>query len=505
MERFFHIRTKDYDFTPYRLNGIQEAFDRNKTNYDIILKARQLGSSTYNVLDALARTICIPNFQAAIVAHEKPATERLFMTVSRALAGMPEWDEAGNAVRPKPGHDRTDYIDFPKLQSSIYIGTAGSRRFGRSETINFLLLSEVPQWEPTDRHEFLTGVLESVPKGGRCVWESTPHGIGDEFHQLFLDAQSGVSNYKAHFFPWFSNPEFSLDEGVAEALPADRGPIVPTDEEMALMMKNNLTFGQLRWRRWKIQSQKRLFFQEYPEDSVSCFLATETTVFSQDALLLLLQEARPAGRIEKDGQLHIWRNPNAIRRYYIGADPSGGETSGDPASATVIDEDGREVASLWGHIPPPEFARLCVEVASMFHGALLGFERDSGRGQYCMDVANELGYSNLYRHFETGRVRYDSIPPLGYPASKPAKMKAIEDMKAALVAGDFRTENQETIRELLEYRFSSRTGKYGAPPGRHDDRATSTMIAWQMMESAPRQMGTVSGSSMLLYPAGVKR
>jgi hypothetical protein len=122
-----------------------------------------------------------------------------------------------------------------------------------------------------------------------------------------------------------------------------------------------------------------------------------------------------------------------------------------------------------------------------------------------MDVANELGYSNLYRHFETGRVRYDSIPPLGYPASKPAKMKAIEDMKAALVAGDFRTENQETIRELLEYRFSSRTGKYGAPPGRHDDRATSTMIAWQMMESAPRQMGTVSGSSMLLYPAGVKR
>jgi hypothetical protein len=353
----------------------------------------------------------------------------------------------------------------------------------------------------------MASAMEAVPIGGFIDRESTPFGIGGTFHEGYLSALNGQSNFIAHFAPWFEHPEFTLLPDSQETLPKDRGVLSLTVEEAGLAGKHGLTEGQIRWRRWKQEQRGRFFWQEYPEDDVSCWLSSEFSVYGQQMDILkqmLNQCSEPNGLFSDSVDIKVWKRPDPSKRYYVAADPAGGNPDdGDPSAASFLSQDGEEVATIHGYIPPTQFTRMVCDLAIQYNRAMVCFERTGGIGIHCLEVANEtLGYPNLYRQ------RGLDVSPmnegtLGWTTSETSKIRMLTAFREAIGRGDWRSANKETIREVMEYRKDEKTGKYGAPRGRHDDRHDAAAMAWQVLLSAPTQIYLPATRQVVSYPVGL--
>jgi hypothetical protein len=98
------------------------------------------------------------------------------------------------------------------------------------------------------------------------ILESTANGVGNVFHQLWSDAERGLSDHIPIFVPWFWQPEYSEPVQPGFSLEGDEA-----DYQAAY----RLTDEQMMWRRRKLQSDFRgdiaLFDQEYPATAALAF------------------------------------------------------------------------------------------------------------------------------------------------------------------------------------------------------------------------------------------
>jgi hypothetical protein len=92
--------------------------------------------------------------------------------------------------KPQTGADSRTEITFPELHSSIYIGTAGARAFGRGDTIRKILLSEMSFYE--DPETILSGVEDAVPLTGELTIECTPNGEASQATRHFSSPGGGL-------------------------------------------------------------------------------------------------------------------------------------------------------------------------------------------------------------------------------------------------------------------------------------------------------------------------
>lgn len=477
IEKYLAVRGKDNEVLPFRFARIIDDLDRNEGHYSITLKPRQVYVSTYHLAKLFAMCCVIPFFQAAVVSHEKDATLRLFRTVKNYHALMDP------RIRPALDTDRSDYIEFPN-KAVLYIGTAGGRKFGRSETINAMVISEMAHYQESDAIEIWEGAPEAVPQGGYIWIESTPKGIGNQYHNIYTEADERRNKYQAFFYPWFQHEEYQLGPDDAETLYTDRVPdsdIVPAPDELEVMLQYNLSIRQLRWRRSKKAEKREKFAQEYPEDKLSCFLATTNTVFPPTILQAMVREA--TGPKETVGPLSRWKHAHPAHQYVIGCDPAEGLDGQDASCAQVLDaSNGAKVAVLHGQIPVQDFGRRIAELAREYNNATVIVERNN-HGHALLLTLDAQGVGNLYRHREPGVV----IGRAGFPTSAPSKTHLVAQLRAALEGGDVTEPDINTLRELMEFQVDA-SNRYGAPTGRHDDRAMALMLAVQGRLATPHLM-----------------
>ena len=92
------IRPKAGALAPFLFNPAQRELDRQLEEQKaktgrvraIVLKARQMGISTYIAARFYKQTTSNPGLRTAIIAHEKPAVKNLFSLVKRFHEHMPE-------------------------------------------------------------------------------------------------------------------------------------------------------------------------------------------------------------------------------------------------------------------------------------------------------------------------------------------------------------------------------------------------------------------------------
>src|SRR6185369_11301344 len=109
----------------------------------------------------------------------------------------------------------------------------------------------------------------------RVALESTPNGAQGFFYEKCMEALSGNSVWKLHFYPWWWDDEYKLPLTVEEMTFG----WFYSDDEQKLIAEHSLTDEQIKWRREKVKELGRLFPQEYPEDVVSCFLTSGNSYF----------------------------------------------------------------------------------------------------------------------------------------------------------------------------------------------------------------------------------
>jgi len=343
--------------------------------------------------------------------------------------------------KPEVHHASAREMSFPKLNSTFYIGTARSMSFGRGDRIDRCLLSELAFYEDPER--IYNAVDGAVPLQGKITIECTPNGEDNLFYKLWHQARSGKSIYKPFFFPWWAGADYSIPRDSEFALPQDRRRVVLTEEEVELVSRFKLTTDQIRWRRRKISEKGGLFYQEFPEDELTCFMSAGEPVFDQNRLRQLSVQC-------SEGLLHptgfrIWREPIKGEQYTLSADSAGGGAEASSAAA-VIDDGLRAVATFKGKLQPKVFAGFLDTMGRYYNNALLAVERNTPGDSV---LAELMQYPNLYfqRDFITGKVTGKP----GWWTSGPTKSYMVSKLREMLP--QFECWDSEIVRQARGYRF----------------------------------------------------
>ena len=100
LNHLYKIVDKRGDNIPFFMTPVQEEVMDGLHNRNIILKARQLGMSTFSVLYLLDAVMWTPNLSAGIVSYSLEHAQFIFKRIiGHALDNLPPWLNAGIKAR----------------------------------------------------------------------------------------------------------------------------------------------------------------------------------------------------------------------------------------------------------------------------------------------------------------------------------------------------------------------------------------------------------------------
>lgn len=522
-ENFLKIRDKNSQLIPFRINEAQimvEALDQYcKQNgimrRYIILKARQMGMSTYTEgkLFHSASTTELKN--SSIIAHEDKATQNLF-AMSKLF-----YEELPDVIRPmkkqnnekalsfeNPTTDESEKKRNPGLRSKYSLNTANTVEAGRSSTIHNLHASEVaffPNAKVT-----MTGLLQTVPDtlDTLVVFESTANGVGDYFYTQWQRAMKGESDFIPIFLPWFTDStykkEFQSDAekdafiaSVNHVSKDGQGNEVHT-EEYELMRQHDLTYEQLNWRRWAIANKcngdEDDFRQEYPSTPEEAFISTgrprfnhkvlrEYSKYAEEPLKRGYLRETEGGSIyfeeDKNGYIAIWKEPEESKSYCIGADVAEGLAEGDYSVGMVGDYDFNVVASWYGHIDPDLFGEEMVKLARYYNDAYLGVESNN-HGLATLKAIQRKEYWNIYYQKTYDKITDKLSQKMGWQTNQRTKPLMIDKL-AEFVREKYIGIKWKTLIDEMRTYIIEDNGSTNAQLGCHDDTVMATAIMLQVL------------------------
>ncbi len=385
LEQHLQIRTKLGEVKLMKLNPAQQAYSRvcaeKESKRNIVLKARQMGITSYIAARYFVQTIMRPGTLTMLVAHDREAAEEIFRIVHRF------WDNLSPEFRTGPlktSHCSARELVFPRLDSEFTVASADENA-GRGRTIQNLHCTEVSRWG-REGLEALASLRAAVVPGGEIVLESTANGAWGQFYDEWQRAEE--TGYTPHFFPWWYERSYEADPGPSLLL--------LTEEETALANEHGLTARQIAWRRQQWAQLRGLAAQEFAEDPVICFRASGECAFELEVIEKALETTAEPMESRDNGRLKIWLPPRAGLKYVIGVDPAGGGVRGDYSCAQVIDRKwGTQCAELHGHYSLKELAKKLIELGEEYNSALLAVERNN-HGHAVLVQLRYLDYPDVF-------------------------------------------------------------------------------------------------------------
>lgn len=448
---YLKIRPRDGKSARLKLNRAQQEYSARCTKRNIVLKARQVGITTYVAARFFVQTMTQPGTLTVQVAHNQESAEMIFNIVKRFWQNLPAMTKA---VLVKSRSNVRQMV-FPALDSEYRIESADENA-GRGMTIQNLHCSEISRWAPGGV-ETLASLRAAVVPQGEIVLESTPDGARGPFYEEWQRTEE--TGYTRHFFPWW------YEESYRQPVIEEAGSAL-NDEEKALIEGYGLDREQIEWRRQQRQMLRRLAPQEYVENASECFLISGDCVFDLESIARARSAAGREIRVEDNGMLRIWLPPQSGKRYIIGVDTAGGGADGDYACGEVIErETGMQCAELHGHFLPQELATRVSALARKYEGALVAVERNN----HGHAVLAHLGFAKCKNLYEQG----GQLGWLTTAANRPAM---IENMAAVLVAEPQLFHSATLLDECRTF-WRNADGSSGATEGTHDDCVIAMAVA----------------------------
>lgn len=264
LNNLYYIKDPNGNRIKFNLNWAQRELLASLHTFDIVLKARQLGITTFFCIYVLDQVLWKDNVQAGIIAHTLADAEDIFQDKLKFA-----FDHLHPSLRGlfKTVGDSAKELAFSH-GSVIRVGTSL-----RSSTLQYLHISEfgkICAKYPERAREIITGSLNTVHVGQSIFIESTAEGREGAFFDMCSEAQSNGDgtlhdlDFKFFFFPWWRHPEYKLDLDVN----------IPTNllEYFAKLDLKGipLTSEQKAWyyMKWKTQQEDMTReFPSYPEEA----------------------------------------------------------------------------------------------------------------------------------------------------------------------------------------------------------------------------------------------
>jgi len=272
LNNLYAITNKEGVKCRFVMNWAQEGLFNGLHDQNIILKARQLGFTTFIQLYMLDVCVFYPDIRAGTIAHTREDAEAFFRDkVKYPYDQLPDGIKNANPA----AEDSAKKLSFAN-NSSLRVGTSL-----RSGTFQYLHISEygkICAKYPEKAKEIRTGALNTVQAGQKIFIESTAEGTEGDFYDKCTEGQEvqrrGIKltslDMKFFFFPWWKHPEYVLDPDGVETT-AEFKTYFDNLEQKGIC----LTDDQRAWYMKKAKQQTTDdMYREYPSTPEEAFLAS---------------------------------------------------------------------------------------------------------------------------------------------------------------------------------------------------------------------------------------
>ena len=479
------VRDRGGRMRALRANPAQVMFERQRGRENVVLKARQMGISTWVAGRFFLKTITQPGTLTLQVAHTREWAEGLLGLARRMWEELPECLRAGplRLERSNAGQ-----MVFGEIGSEIRVASASDGNAGRGLSVQNLHCSEVSRWHG-DAGATMAGLRAALAPDGEMVLESTPMGAYGAFYESWragLDAGDLSLGHVCegaglvrHFLPWWLEPAYT-------AVPVRRE--LWTAEECLLAERHGLTAAQIGFRRGLESRYGALRTQEFAEDPETCFRATGNCCFEIEALERRMAELPDPAMRKRNGALRIWLPPVQGKEYIVAVDTAGGLPDGDFAAVQVVEvTTGLQCAELQERLRPAELAAVCAALGREYGDALLVVERNNHGSAVLAYLHTEQSYGKVYE--QGGQA--------GWLTSAASKPEMVARLGTLLSGSPERFMSERLLGECRSF-ATDEHGRAGAIAGAHDDLVMAMAIAQAvraevLLRPARRSKGLVSG------------
>jgi hypothetical protein len=277
LDHLYHIVDKDGKIVRFQMNWAQRQLHKGLHHYNNVLKARQLGISTYTAILILDMCLFTPNYTAGIVDRTGAEAKKKLAKIRFAFEHLdyapvnPSEEEKelavlGAWIKEELGETFIGATEakFPN-GSTIYAGT--SLRGGTHQFVHVSELGSVAVHNPTKAEETITGTLNSIDQTGVIILESTHEGgqYGLNY-RLVTEAMDLIGkpltplDPKFWFFSWIEQPEYRIKNGTFSGNPELRKYF----DSLVTDYSIELDEEQKAWYEAKYRTQGTKMRQEYP-------------------------------------------------------------------------------------------------------------------------------------------------------------------------------------------------------------------------------------------------
>jgi len=372
IKKYAVIRHPTKGLLPFKLWDFQEDTLQSflENSYNIILKARQMGISTLVAAYIAWLITFYKNKEVFILAVKQDMAINLVAKVKVVIQNLPDWMNPGISLNNRASIE---------LANGSKVKASGTTESGaRSEALSLLVIDEVAFIR--NMEEIWIAAQPTLATGGDCVVLSTPNGMGNFFHKLYVQAEEGeeveVAGKKNIFNPiklhWSLHPE--RNEKWAENERKKIGIQAFAQEydcDFLQSGSNVISYQDLKW------------YKEFPVESEG-YNAEECPHIRE-----------PIDKIWLNKNLWIWKYPQSGKTYILTADVARGDGT-DNSTFQIIDvENYEQVAEYRGKITTDMFSQLIVSTASQYNNAYVAVE-NIGIGHSVAMKVLELDYRNCH-------------------------------------------------------------------------------------------------------------
>lgn len=287
LDNLYKIKDKSGKVVTFQRNQAQRQLWRDMHTRNIVLKARQLGFSTFIQLYMLDACLFAPNTDAGVIAQTRDDAQRMFEKIHFAYDGLPGW------LKSLVGATQSN-VSRLTFSNNSTISVSTSHRGGTLRLLHVSEFGKVSAEAPHKAREIITGAIETVPTDGAVFVESTAEGASGRFFDMCQAAQASADakgalnplQFRLHFVPWHVNPQYRLDEPAFRP-PAELG-------EYFAKLPTTLDRDQQAWytSKWR-QLGPDDMFREYPSTPDEPFkVSIEGAYFARQ-----MSDARRQGRL----------------------------------------------------------------------------------------------------------------------------------------------------------------------------------------------------------------
>lgn len=448
-ENYLKIITKDSELKPLKLNAAQQdiisGFDNS--SHLMLLKARQLGSTTAIAAYFFWYTLFNKYTRTAVVAHTDEAVKKIFEIYHLFYDHLPSF------LKLETTRSRENEIKFA-TGSSIRVGSASSQSF-RGGTYNLIHASEYAFWNNMEKT--IASLFGARTKDAKVVLESTANGMNEAY-----DMWSKEVGYTKIFLSW------KMD--LAYTLPAPKF-TDPTEEELEYSYEHKLSSHQFNWMvstlRTACANNWNIFNQEYPACPEDAFIATGAPFFPTHYNV----------NHAKDGYIE-YMEPKKFGIYTMGVDTATGSPGGDYSAFMILDVTDRKnirmAASFYEKIPPSLYSKRVLAAAKKYNAFLVVETNSYGLG--VQEYIQSENYPHIYRTSSFDKVTNRWHNRLGFLTTTRTRPLLFTRLYEHITREWCDTKCDRFKMEANRLQYNAR-GKVGAASGQHDDMVMATGLA----------------------------